>query len=211
MTHPLVVKNLSVLAGGSPLFDMSFTATPGCVTTIMGPSGSGKSSLLHAIAGILPEGLAAQGEVRLGGVSLLSVPAHRRHIGVMFQTPLLFPHMSVEQNLAFGLCKTATDRSQKIGDALSEVGLATYHRRDPAQLSGGQRTRIALMRCLLAGPKAILLDEPFSSLDQQLRHHVRDVVFATIKRRQIPAILVTHDPEDAEAANGPLIQIQHHE
>ncbi|MEO0977393.1 MAG: ATP-binding cassette domain-containing protein, partial [Pseudomonadota bacterium] len=131
--------------------------------------------------------------------------AQERHIGLMFQSPLLFPHMSVLQNLLFALPPSIRARAQRKEaalKALEDVGLAGFAGRDPATLSGGQQTRVALMRTLLADPKALLLDEPFSSLDQTRRADVRELVFRLAKDKNLPVLLVTHDQEDAAAAGG---------
>lgn len=179
---------------------------PGQILTIMGPSGCGKSSLLAAISGTLgqvAEGqtpLAFDGEVWLNGQDLSQRPPHQRQIGLLFQDALLFPHWTVAENLAFALpAPLARQRSQAhqaIEAALARAGLAGLGDRDPSTLSGGQQARVALMRALLAEPRALLLDEPFSRLDVALRRDLRPWVFDEIRQRQIPAILVTHDPDD---------------
>lgn len=186
--------------------DLSLNVQPGEVLTVMGPSGCGKSSLLAAIGGTL--GLAAEGqtpltfkgEVWLDGQALGHLPAHRRQIGLLFQEALLFAHWSVAENLAFALPARANrERAQAlrtIEDALSRAGLDGMGPRDPSTLSGGQQARVALLRALLAEPRALLLDEPFSRLDVALRRDLRPWVYAQIRQRQIPAIIVTHDPDD---------------
>lgn len=182
---------------------------PGQILTLMGPSGSGKSSLLAGISGTLAQfheleaepgraPLTMQGTVRLNGQDISHWPTERRGIGLLFQEPLLFAHMSVAENLLFPLPKgPAAQRYQAALHALADAGLEGYGHRDPATLSGGQKARAALMRALLAQPQALLLDEPFSKLDTALRSQFRAFVFAHIKQRNIPAILVTHDRLDA--------------
>jgi len=130
-------------------------------------------------------------------------------VGILFQDDLLFPHLSVGANLAFGLRVGGTkfERQQKIAKALDEVGLSGFADRDPATLSGGQKARVALMRMLLSEPCALLLDEPFSRLDAALRVQVRELVFARAKARALPVILVTHDAEDAAAAGGEIVTL----
>ena len=131
-------------------------------------------------------------------------------MGILFQDDLLFPHLSVGANLAFGLAKggSAADRQARIEAALDEVGLAGFADRDPATLSGGQKARVALMRMLLSEPCALLLDEPFSRLDAALRAQVREMVFQRAKARQLPVLMVTHDAEDAAAAGGEVIALE---
>jgi putative thiamine transport system ATP-binding protein len=123
----------------------------------------------------------------------------------LFQDDVLFPHLSVAQNLGFGLRPGSSriDRQARVEAALDRMGLSDFGPRDPASLSGGQRARVALARTLLAEPLALLLDEPFSKMDQTLRAQIRDLVFA--ETRNLPVILVTHDPEDARAAGGPVV------
>lgn len=183
----------------------------GEVACIMGPSGVGKSTLLNAIGGHLSANFKMTGELLLNGQNLTHKPATERRIGVLFQDPLLFPHLSVGDNLAFGLSATVVGtklRRLKVEQALQQAHLKGYYYRDPATLSGGQQSRIALMRALLAQPNALLLDEPFAKLDLELRHTMRAFLFAQAKQRQIPMLLATHEPADAVAANGQLIKLQ---
>lgn len=184
---------------------------PGEVLTVMGDSGSGKSSLLDFVAGFLAPAFRARGRIWLDGVEITPLPPQERKVGLMFQAPLLFPHMSVGENLLFGLDKSKDqDRGQRrtlAEDALRDVGLAGFFDRDPATLSGGQQTRVALMRLLLAEPGALLLDEPFSSLDQTRRADLRNLVFSKAREKGLPVLLVTHDPDDAEAAGGAMVRL----
>lgn len=198
-------------AGGGPLFPaITLTVPPGEVATVMGPSGIGKSTLLDAIGGHLAHGFEMSGSAWLDGADLAGVPAEARRIGLMFQDAVLFPHLTVGDNLAFGLARTVRGRAARraaVEAALTRAGLAGLHDRDPATLSGGQRARAALMRTLLAEPRALLLDEPFSKLDAALRADLRAFTFDHIRRRGIPALMVTHDPADAQAAGGPVIDL----
>lgn len=207
----LQIEALTVTLRGAALFaPVTLTVAAGEVASVMGPSGVGKSSLLDAIGGHLAPGLAAEGRVRLSGRDVLALPAESRRIGVMFQDALLFPHLSVGDNLAFGLTPAVRGRAARraaVAAALEQAGLSGLHDRDPATLSGGQRARAALMRTLLADPLALLLDEPFSRLDTALRAEMRAFVLAHIRARGIPALMVTHDPEDAAAAQGPVVQL----
>ena len=146
----------------------------------MGPSGSGKSTLLSYVIGLLPPAFSATGKVVLNGRDLTHLPAEKRKVGILFQDEMLFPHLSVAQNLAFGLpshVKPRAERQRRVEQALDEIGLSGFGSRDPETLSGGQKARVALMRMLLAEPEALLLDEPFSRLDAALRDHVRKLVF----------------------------------
>lgn len=197
--------------GGEALFaPLSLTVPAGAVATIMGPSGIGKSTLIDFIGGHLDPSFHATGRVLLDGRDVSAEPAEARGIGILFQDAALFPHLSVGQNLAFGLAHRHQGRAarRRIVDlALARAGLAGFHDRDPATLSGGQRTRVALMRTLLAEPRALLLDEPFSRLDAALRDDVRRFVFAHVRERVIPVLMVTHDAGDAEAAGGTVLNL----
>jgi putative thiamine transport system ATP-binding protein len=183
---------------------------PGEILTLMGPSGCGKSSVLAAIAGTLAsvsEGLQPlqlQGSVQLNGRELAHLPTHQRGVGLVFQDALLFPHMTVAENLLFavpasdisGIKASTGQRQARVQQALQEAELSGMGNRDPSTLSGGQRARVALMRALLAEPQALLLDEPFSKLDAALRAQLRPWVFAHVRERRIPVVLVTHDEQD---------------
>ena len=182
---------------------LRFEVPPGAVLTLMGPSGSGKSSVLAAMAGTLAsvaegaEALRFEGSVRLNGTDLTHTPTAQRGIGLLFQDPLLFAHLTVAENLLFAVPPgPRAQRQAAVQQALAEADLAGYGDRDPATLSGGQRARVALMRALLAQPRALLLDEPFSKLDAALRDQFRGFVFEHIRARGIPAVLVTHDRAD---------------
>lgn len=183
---------------------------PGACLSLMGPSGCGKSSLLHYLAGTLAAVFQASGTVSVGGDPLTALPPERRRLGLLFQDDLLFPHLSVGGNLAFALpaaVRGAAQRRAQIEAALAECGLEGFASRDPATLSGGQRARVALMRTLLAQPRALLLDEPFSKLDTRLRDDFRRFVFAHARRHGLPTVLVTHDEADAQAAGGVLVRL----
>lgn len=194
-----------------PLFPaLSLTVRPGEVTTLMGRSGIGKSTLLDAIGGHLGHGFSLDGNIYLDGINITSLPAEARRIGFMFQDAVLFPHLSVGDNLAFGLARShrgRTARRTAVEAALNLAGLSGLHDRDPATLSGGQRARAALMRTLLAEPRALLLDEPFSKLDATLRAEIRAFTFEHIRKRDIPALMVTHDPDDAQTTQGSVIEL----
>jgi|TARA_R100001369_G_scaffold8294_1_gene20337 putative thiamine transport system ATP-binding protein len=204
---PLRLEQISIVLAGRELLAVDATITPGEVLTVMGPSGSGKSTLLAYIAGFLDREFTPSGGVWLGERNLLNLPAEQRNIGLLFQDPLLFPHLSVSGNLCFGLPRHLKDKRQQVTQALEQVGLAGFESRDPATLSGGQQSRVALMRLLLSKPRAVLLDEPFSKLDTALRQEMRTLVFSQLREAGLPALLVTHDHEDANAAGGPVIEL----
>ncbi len=189
------------VAGRALLRGLSARVDPGGVLAVMGPSGSGKSSLLAWVAGTLPTPpFEARGRMRLDGQALEARPIQQRRIGLLFQDDLLFPHLSVRENLLFALPAGGHHaRHAATEAALAEAGLAGLGERMPASLSGGQRARVSLLRALLAQPRALLLDEPFNKLDQALRAQVREFTFATLRARGVPALLVTHDPADVPA------------
>lgn len=189
---------------------LTFDVPPGEVVTVMGPSGSGKSSLLALICGTLEPAFAVEGSVAVDRRPLDGLPPERRGVGILFQDDLLFPHLTVGENLSFALPASVggrAERARRIADALAEADLAGFESRAPTTLSGGQRTRAALMRTLLAGPRVLLLDEPFARLDRPLRARMRRFVFDHARRRGLPILLVTHDAEDAEAAGGRVIHL----
>lgn len=189
---------------------LDLTVEPGEVVTIMGPSGSGKSTLLAWLGGFLDRAFMAEGEARIGGMNLAALQPERRQLGVLFQDDLLFPHLSVGDNIAFGLCRELRGRAARraaVAEALERADLAGFADRDPATLSGGQRARVALMRTLVAGPRALLLDEPFGKLDAKLRDDIRRFVFSHARALGLPTLLVTHDDADASAAGGRIMTI----
>lgn len=195
----LEIRQLTLTTPLQPLFRaLDLQIAPGEVVVLMGPSGSGKSSLLNWMVGELPSELSAQGELWLGGQRLDTVPTERRGLGILFQDDALFGHLSVGHNLAFALPARwrGAQRRERVEQALAEAGLGGQHDRDPATLSGGQRARASLMRALLAEPRALLLDEPFARLDTALRAQFRAFVFGHVASRSLPTLLVTHDAQD---------------
>jgi putative thiamine transport system ATP-binding protein len=205
----LCLIDVRLRVGGADLlagFDLE--VGPGAATTVMGPSGCGKSSLLAYICGTLEQAFEASGQVWLDGVAIHELPPERRRVGILFQDDLLFPHLSVGENLAFALppwVRGRRERRARIEAALAEADLAGFARRDPATLSGGERARVALMRTLLAEPRALLLDEPFGKLDRPLRDRFRRFVFEHARAAGLPTLLVTHDEADAAAAAGAVV------
>lgn len=195
--YPLKVSGLNLtLPDGTELCnDLSFSIEPGDVLALMGPSGSGKSTILSWLTGTLEPGIKAQGEAWLGETSLIDLPTEHRRLGLMLQQDYLFPHMTVGQNLKFGLRDgTASERRIAVRESLKNAGLDNMENRDPATLSGGQRARVSLLRTLLSNPCALLLDEPFSRLDNDRRKKIRDFTWAATIA--LPTLLVTHDADD---------------
>ena len=197
----LRLETVSVNLEGHPLIaPFSLAVAPGEIVTLMGASGSGKSTLLSFIAGDLESPFTAAGNVRLEGVTLDGLPPEKRRIGRLFQDDLLFPHLTVAENLLFGMPRgPRRERLAKAEAALAEAELSGFGERPPNTLSGGQRARVALMRALVAEPHAMLLDEPFNKLDAALRQTMRSFVFEHIAARRIPCLMVTHDAGDVPA------------
>ena len=207
----LELEGVKIALNGSILIpETTLTVSPGQVVTVMGPSGSGKSSLLAYICGTLATAFDARGRILVDGTDVTGLPIEKRRIGILFQDDLLFPHMSVGENLLFAVPRSAGNRKMRTGRvlrALEEAELSGYENRDPATLSGGQRARVALMRTLLSEPRTVLLDEPFSKLDASMRGNIRRFVFDHVLTRGIPTLMVTHDVQDAQAARGPVLHV----
>jgi putative thiamine transport system ATP-binding protein len=193
----LVLEQICLRAGRRVLLrDWSLEIAAGEVAVLRGLSGIGKSSVLAFISGALPRGVVGSGRVRLHGVPLDALPAHRRGIGMLFQDDLLFPHMSVEENLLFGLhasVRGLAARRAAVAEGLRDIELPGTQARDPVTLSGGQRARVGLLRVLLSRPRALLLDEPFTGLDPALRSRLGALVVAQARARGLPSLWVTHD------------------
>jgi putative thiamine transport system ATP-binding protein len=206
----LRLESVSIVLGTRTLVSLTANVQSGEVLSVMGPSGSGKSTLLAFIGGFLDPHFTASGTVFIRGQNVTQREASARHAGILFQDPLLFPHMSVGGNLMFAIPSSVKDKSARIAKAkaaLEEMELGGCFDHDPARLSGGQKARVALARTLLSEPHALLLDEPFSRLDAALRAQMRELIFTRAKTLRLPVVLVTHDPEDAAAAGGQIIQI----
>ena len=177
---------------------VSFELADRELLALVGPSGCGKSTLLRMIAGLMPT---ESGTIELGGQLVdgdgAAVPPERRRVGLVFQEHALFPHLTVADNVGFGI--RDGDRTGRVGEMLALVGLDGYERRYPHELSGGERQRVALARALAPRPALLLLDEPFASLDPNLRARVRDDVAAILRATETPAVFVTHDQNEALA------------
>ncbi|WP_165313140.1 ATP-binding cassette domain-containing protein [Vibrio ziniensis] len=196
----LCLENLAIRKkGGEALFTaFSLNVEKGEIVTLMGPSGCGKSTLLDAIAGHLSQEFEYSGNIKLDDSILNQQPAHKRQVGILFQDDLLFPHLTVWENLAFALPDAikGVERKEQAMSALKQIALTSIAESFPDQISGGQRARIALTRMLLAKPKVALLDEPYSKLDKDLRQQFRNQVEEQLREANIPALMVTHDEED---------------
>ncbi len=181
---------------------LNFDIAAGEVMTLMGASGVGKSTVLNWLIGARQPMFTISGEAWLDGKNIDQLPTEQRRVGILFQEDLLFPHFSVGDNLAYALpahIKGRKARRAAVEEVLDSVQLGAFHDRDPATLSGGQRARVSLLRTLLAEPQALLMDEPFSKLDAELRQQFRQFVYDRVTERKIPTLLVTHDAEDVPA------------
>ena len=187
---------------------MSIDIPDGQFVTLLGPSGCGKTTLLRIIAGFeLPD----RGEVHLGGVDLLALPAHKRPVNTVFQSYALFPHLRCEDNVAFGLKSRrlpSADISRRVREAMETMRITDLARRFPHELSGGQRQRVALARALVNEPEVLLLDEPMSALDAKLRKEVQGELKRIQRKYQITFILVTHDQDEAIAVSDRILIMQ---
>lgn len=193
------ISNYQLFLNDAPLFKaISARVEAKEVLAIRGKSGSGKSTILSDILGGLAPVFSSRGDFFLNGRNLRPLPIEQRHTGILFQDDLLFPHLNVFENLVFGLPKSMplSEKRERVADALKEADLVGFEDRDIVTLSGGQRSRIALLRTLLSEPDLVLLDEPFSKLDQELRTQFREWVFDHINALGIPTLLVTHDSDD---------------
>jgi sulfate/thiosulfate transport system ATP-binding protein len=196
----VVVEKLTkrFTATGTPaVSDVSFRAPPGAITTLLGPSGAGKSTLLRLIAGLeSPD----EGIIQIDGVDCTSLPVQKRGIGVVFQSYALFKHMTVRENIAFGLSVRRQARAEteaRVDEMLKLVQLEELGHRYPGQLSGGQRQRVAFARALAIRPKLLLLDEPFGALDTRVRVELREWLHELHVQTGVTTLLVTHDQEEA--------------
>lgn len=194
----LTIENLKVtLQKEEILHGIHLTIEDGSFVSLLGASGCGKTTLLKTIAGLLE---AQSGDIRIGGTSIVKLAPEKRGTVIVFQDLRLFPHMTVEENICFPMQLkkvSKTEQKQMVGRLLENVHLAGYERRKIRQLSGGQRQRVALARALAANPKILLLDEPFSGLDEQLRLEMGELVKRLHKEWNITTVLVTHDKREA--------------
>lgn len=198
--HPrLEIRNLvRAFDGRTVVNDVSLSVMPGQVTCLLGPSGCGKSTTLRIIAGVERQG---SGEIYVDGKlicdGVTSVPPEQRHIGLMFQDFALFPHLSVADNVAFGLTGSKDAKRSRVIELLKRVDMMRYVDSYPYELSGGEQQRVALARALAPRPAIMLMDEPFSGLDNRLRDGIRDDTLEILKEQDAAVLLVTHEPEEA--------------
>lgn len=195
----LSIRDLHVTLGDlSVLCGVDLEVPSGQVAAVLGPSGCGKTTLLRAVAGFVrPE----RGEIHIGETIVTGsgrhLPPERRGTALVPQEGALFPHLTVGDNVAFGLPRAQRRRSPRVGEVLDLVGLAGFEERRPGELSGGQQQRVALARALAPNPSLVLLDEPFSALDASLRESVRSQVREALDRSRATALVVTHDQDEA--------------
>jgi thiamine transport system ATP-binding protein len=202
------VSDLSVQIGGTPILsDVSFAVPDGSVLGILGPSGSGKSTLLRALAGLVR----ASGKIVLGQTDVSEVPVHRRGIGLMFQSHALFPHLSVADNISFGLIEAGwppREITARVDELLSLVELPDFGGRSISTLSGGEAQRVALARALAPRPSLLMLDEPLASLDRRLREGLVDQLASLLRTVGTTALYVTHDQEEAAVVADRLLLLE---
>ena len=199
-THPrLEIRNIVRDYDGKRVVDdVSLAIQPGDVTCLLGPSGCGKSTTLRIIAGV---DMQTSGTIHVDGKlicdTVYRVPPERRSIGLIFQDFALFPHLTIGDNVGFGLTGSRKDKLPRVGELLERVGLSHYIKEYPHQLSGGEQQRVALARAIAPRPRIMLMDEPFSGLDNRLRDGIRDETLALLKDEGTSVLLVTHEPEEA--------------
>ncbi len=192
-------------AGPAAVDGVDLTIPEGTLVTLLGPSGCGKTTLLRLITGFLQPDA---GSILIGGEDVTHLPPHRRDIGMVYQSYALWPHMSVAENVAFGLEMRGVaraERARRVAEALALVGLAEYGDRAPTQLSGGQQQRVALARALVIRPRVLLLDEPLSSLDANLRKDLRFHIRELQQQLRVTTVFVTHDQEEALAVSDHVV------
>ncbi|MCO8145571.1 ABC transporter ATP-binding protein [Rhodovulum tesquicola] len=199
LTPRLEIQNITRVFGGRTVVDdVSLKVMPGQVTCLLGPSGCGKSTTLRVIAGV---DMQDSGNIFIDGNlvcdTVFRLPPERRSVGLMFQDFALFPHLSVAENVAFGLTGSRAEKRRRVEQLLERVDLLGHIDDYPHQLSGGEQQRVALVRALAPRPKIMLMDEPFSGLDNRLRDEIRDDTLSVLKEEGAAVLLVTHEPDEA--------------
>ena len=193
---------------GKVLDSIDLTVAEGELVSLLGPSGCGKSTLLRMVAGFIrPD----EGSIEISGDDVTRVPTHRRNVGIVHQSHALWPHMTVAENVAFGLEMRKVKRGERearVTEMLDVVGLGGFDRRLPTELSGGQQQRVALARALVIEPRVLLLDEPLSSLDANLRVYLREEIRRIQRDLGVTTIFVTHDREEAMAVSDRIVLLQ---
>ncbi|MGI3168146.1 ABC transporter ATP-binding protein [Pseudooceanicola sp. C21-150M6] len=210
-TPRLEIRNLTRRFDGRPVVDdVSLSVMPGQVTCLLGPSGCGKSTTLRMIAGVERQD---EGSIWIDGElicdTVVHVPAEQRRTGLMFQDFALFPHLSVAGNVGFGLTGPAPARRDRIGEMLERVDMLRFIDAWPHELSGGEQQRVALARALAPNPRIMLMDEPFSGLDNRLRDDIRDTTLAILRDADAAVLLVTHEPEEAMRMSDDIALMRH--
>ena len=202
------LENVSLSFSKKPLFEPFNLKIPnGDICLLQAKSGAGKTSLLRWIAGISDTDMVSEGRIYLNGCEINKLPAEKRQIGILFSEPMLFPHLTVEENIGIGITASIQrkKRDELIHDSLAKAGLRGIEKRDPLSLSTGQQTRVSLIRTVLSKPHLLLLDEPFSNLDEDIRKITVNYVLEEIKLLNIPVLMVSHDPRDNElSTNTPI-------
>lgn len=191
-------RDVSAGYSGTPVVqDIALTVEPGTLLALLGPSGCGKTTLLRVAAGLLAP---YSGEVLFDNQPVTAVPSERRRVAMVFQKPLLFPHLTVGGNVAFGLRMQNLDQAaidRRVAEGLAMVQMAGFEKRKPGELSGGQEQRVSIARAIVTAPRLLLLDEPFSALDHSLRLEMRSLVRELQRTAGLTTIFVTHDQSEA--------------
>jgi ABC-type Fe3+/spermidine/putrescine transport system ATPase subunit len=199
----LAIEDVSVSVGDKQILaSVDLGVEDSEIVAVLGPSGSGKSTLLRAIAGLVR---VSGGDIRWDGRSVLTIPTHKRGFGLMFQGFALFPHMTVAENVGFGLHMNGVDDvGKRVEAALESVGLSGFGPRRIDSLSGGERQRVALARTMAPDPQLVMLDEPLGALDRNLRQRLVSDTRSLLEQRDVTAIVVTHDRDEAVAMSNRL-------
>ncbi|MBL8045364.1 MAG: ABC transporter ATP-binding protein, partial [Anaerolineales bacterium] len=197
MTHVALNQLTKTYGTFTAVHQLSLNIPSGQITALLGPSGCGKTTTLKMLAGLIAP---TSGDIAFDDSSVLNTPAERRGAVMVFQNHLLFPYMSVAENVAFGLKMRGADKkttARQVSELLAHVQLAGFDKRKPHELSGGQQQRVALARALITQPRVLLLDEPLSNLDAYLRDEMRELILMLQRERGITTVVVTHDQEEA--------------